>query len=297
MSEKLLIFGLGISGRALYRKLQDKNIIGFIDNNIELENTTFNELPVYHTSKIKELDFDKIALSGVWINSMIFQLKNEYNISDKKILHVPDNEVKFSSFSRAKHTDLIMKNIYEITTQKNIDCYVIGSSLATLFRKKNLSDVADVDLFLSSQNDGKLFYKTLIENNFFKDYKIDKVLYTKDEVFVKKGDIKKIVIQSYCDRTKEETAIVDISIADDCKDNYFVRHGENYIYIPKKFCKGYRYIDYKGIKVQIPKFAEDYLDLLYGKGWIIPPKKWDQSDYGNLMTKVEANAYKMSQDG
>jgi len=297
MNEKILIFGLGVSGRALYRMFENKNIIGFIDNNKLIDGTKFNDTTVYHISKLKELNFDKIALSGVWINSMLKQLEEEYHIPKEKILQVSDNEVEFSSFLRSEMTDLIVENIYKITQKLNQNCYVIGSSLATLFREKDLACVADVDTFLTSQNNANKFYEALLGEEFFKEFKIDKVLYDKDEVFVKKGDIKKIVIQSICDRSEDEPAIVDVSIADDCKDNYFVRHGENYIYIPKKFCDGYRYIDYKNIKVQIPKYAEDYLDLLYGKGWIVPPKKWDQSDYGNLMSEDEALMYKLENNG
>jgi hypothetical protein len=292
MAEKIVIFGLGVSGRALYRMLEDKNIVAFIENNKSLDETSFKGTPVFHISKLNKLDFDKIALSGVWINSMLNQLEDEYNIPKEKILQIPDNEVKFSSLVRSEMTDLIVENIYKITKKLNQNCYVIGSSLATLFRNKDLSCVADVDTFLTSQNDAKFFYETLINEEFFKGFRIEKVLYDKDEVFVKRGDIKKIVIQSICDRGEDEPAIIDVSIADYYKENYFVRHGENYIYIPKKFCEGYRYIDYKGIKVQIPKYSEEYLDLLYGKGWIIPPKKWDQSDYGNLMTENEARKYK-----
>lgn len=297
MSENIVIFGLGVSGRALYRMLGNKNIIAFIENNKSLDGTNFKGTPIFHISKLKELNFDKIALSGIWINSMLKQLKDEYNIPEEKILQIADNEVEFSSLLRSEMTDTIVENIYKITLRLNQNCYVIGSSLATLFRKKDLACVADVDTFLTSQNDAQDFYEELLREEFFKDLKIDKILYDKDEVFVKKGDIKKIVIQSICDRTVEEPAIVDVSIADDCGENYFVRHGENYIYIPKKFCEGYRYINYKNIRVQIPKYAEDYLDLLYGKGWLIPPKKWDQSDYGNLMTEQEALIYKVKNNG
>jgi len=292
MNEKILIFGLGVSGRAIYRKLKDQNIIGFVDNNKDLEGTTFDGIPIYSLSKLEIISFDKIALGGVWINSMIMQLKNDYQIKDEQLLLIADGDVEFSSIIRAENTDLIVKNIYNITKKESMNCYVIGSSLATLFRNKDLSSVADVDVFLTSQEEAVLFFEQLVNSSFFRNHLITKVLYEKDEVFVKKDYIKKIVIQSQSNKSEDEPAIVDISIANDFKENYFVRHGENYIYIPKELCEGYRFFDYKNIEVQIPKFAEKYLDLLYGVGWIVPPKKWDQSDYGNLMTNEEVISLK-----
>ncbi|EQB39187.1 hypothetical protein M947_08510 [Sulfurimonas hongkongensis] len=292
--EKILIFGVGVAGRALYRELNSThNIIGFIDNNKRLDGTKYNNKKIHSLDKLPLLSFDKIAITGIWVNSMKNQLQS-LNIKDSKIMEIADNAINFSTQSRTKETDNIMKNISQIFTDNKIDYYIIGSSLATLFRNKDLSSVADVDLFLTSQKDAISFYDFITTSPLFKEYDIEKVLYLEDEILVKKGDIKKIIISSKSIKAQEEPSIIDISIADFLDEKYMVRHGVNYIYIPKNLCEGLRYHKYKDLELQIPFLAEDYLCLLYGKNWIIPPKKWDQSDYGNLLSPVEVQKLKES---
>lgn len=297
LNEKILIFGIGVAGRAIYRKLNHThNIVGFIDNNKDLDGTKYADKNIYSLDKLSTIDFDKIAIAGIWLNSMKQQLKL-LNISDSQIMQIPDNTIDFSSQNRVETTDNIMKNISGICSSANMLYYVIGSSLATLFRNKDLSCVADVDLFLTSQKDANIFYDLITNNDNFKNYSITKVLYDTDEILVKQGDIKKIVISSIIDKSEEEASIVDVGVADLLDDKYMVRHDKNYIYVPKEMCDGVRYYNYKDLKLQIPYLAEDYLSLLYGKNWIIPPKKWDQSDYGNLLTPQEVFKLKSDLDG
>lgn len=287
LNEKILIFGVGVAGRAIYRKLNPThNIVGFIDNNKDLDGTKYHNKNIYSLDKIQTIDFDKVAVSGVWINSMEKQLK-DLGINSDRVMLIPDNTIDFSSQNRVETTDQIMKHVSNICSSANMLYYIIGSSLATLFRNKDLSCVADVDLFLTSQKDANIFYDLVSKNDNFKNYSITKVIYETDEILVKQGDIKKIVISSIIDKSEEEASIVDVGVADLLGDKYMVRHDKNYIYVPKQMCDGVRYYNYKDFKLQIPYLAEDYLSLLYGKNWIIPPKKWDQSDYGNLLTPQE----------
>jgi hypothetical protein len=293
--DQVLIFGIGVAGRAIYRQIKSThNVIGFIDNNKKLDGTKYDEKVIYHPKRLSNIEFDKIVMSGVWVESMLKQLE-ELGIPKSKILHIPDNSIDFSSDKRVETTDDIMRNVSDVCKNLKINSYVIGSSLATLFRDKDLSCVADVDLFLTSQDDAKVFYKAISNNKDFQNYEITNVLYTQDEILANKGDIKKVIITSKVLKSEEEASIVDVSIADFFDDKYMVRHGENYIYIPKALCYGERYHNYKNMQLQIPFLAEDYLSLLYGENWIVPPKKWDQSDYGNLLTQEQMLALKNKQ--
>ena len=286
--EKILIFGVGVAGRALYRKLKAESyeIIGFLDNNPNLKNTFYGDVKIFDVNDIKLLKFDKIVISGIWVKSMLQQLKH-LNVHDKNILHIKDSVMNFSSSSRVETTDYIMKSISNICKNKKMNSYIIGSSLATLFRGKDLSCVADVDIFLCSQEDAKLFLTTINNSPQFEKLQIDTVLYSQDDLLAKKGAVRKIVISSNVNIVEEEASIIDVSIANPLNEQYMVRHNENYIRVPKNLCEGTRYFKYKNLELQIPNLAEEYLCLLYGENWIIPPEKWDQSDYGNLMTPSE----------
>lgn len=285
----VIIFGVGIAGRAIYRTLKDdKNItiVGFIDNNNSIHNTNYDNKPIFNPDNITSINFDKIIIAGVWYDTMIAQLC-DLGISNNKIWKFDDKDTSFNSSTRIKQTDYIVSNIYQVTKLLSINCYMIGSSLATLFRKRDLSSVADVDTFMLSQKDGENFYNYIINNRKFKDYEIIKILFEEDTLIEKKDTIKKIIIKSKHNINNEEPTILDISIAT-CFDNkYLITYTENYLFIPKVFCTQYRTFSYKNIDIQIPTDAEKYLQLGYGDDWIVQPKSWAESDYGNLITPSE----------
>jgi Predicted nucleoside-diphosphate sugar epimerases len=65
MSEKnIVIFGVGIYGRAVYRKIKklpDRyNIIAFIDNDTSKNNTSFDDVSIHSPEDIKLLEYDEI---------------------------------------------------------------------------------------------------------------------------------------------------------------------------------------------------------------------------------------------
>ncbi len=287
MKEKIIIFGVGCAGRAIYRSLNNSNIVGFVDNNHSIVGTYFDGKPIYSFKDLEFVDYDKIALSGVWIDSMLEQLYS-MDIPDEKILRVPDYDVKFSSNERDVTTDLLMEKLVHIFEELKLPYYVIGSSLATLFRGKNLSTVADVDIFLTSQNDANIMLEYLSKMGIDTHYDVIINRHMSDTPFERKGNILRIIMKSKSVSNIEEPAIVDISVASDFGENYFVMHGDKYIYIPKAMCVGERLFNYKSnLQIKIPFLSEDYLSLLYGEDWIKPPVKWDQSDYGNLLTVEE----------
>lgn len=284
MNEKIIIFSLGVTARAIYRKLKNehKNVICFVDNNPNLDGTTYDNLPIYLPEKLLTLDFDKIVYGGVWINDIANQIKS-LNIDIEKTLFIGDDVLSYSTPSRIETTDTLVEVVSGILKSNNIVYKIGGSSLLCLFRGDNLSKMTDVDMFVTSQNDANKAYELFEQNSDLNKFSIQKVIYPENKPLNKKGDIDKIIIRSLDNIIDVEPTIIDINIANTLNENYIIDHGKDYLYFPKKIIDGTRFKNYKNIELSIPFVAEDFLKLLYGENWIVPVKKWSQTDYGNLI--------------
>lgn len=280
----IVIFGIGIAGRAIFRQLQhEHNIVGFIENNSSLHGTLFNNIRIYAVEDIKDLAFDKIAISGVWIDSMEKQLL-DLNISKDKIWLIEDSSLQFSTQDRIENTDSIVREFAQLMEQNDISYCIEGSSLLCLLREQNLSDVPDVDILIKSQNDLERIWDLINANELLKQNQLIKVIYKEDRILTKKGEIDKIIIKSNSNPSQTEPTVLDINLAVDIGKHYIMDYEENYyLYFNKEFVDGKNYFDYKNMKLLIPNNAQEYAKLLYGENWKIPAKKWSFKDYGNLL--------------
>jgi len=285
---KIVIFGIGVAGRAMYRFLkQNHNIVGFVENNSELHNTLFNNIFIYPVEDIKNLDFDRIALGGVWLEDMKNQLFR-LNIKEEKIWVIDDNLFLYSSENRVKVTDIFIKEFSNIMRNTDISYFVDGSSLLCLLRNQDLSNAQDIDIMVKSCEDLNKIYSMIKDNKIFKEHQVIKVEYPKNTLISKKGELQKIVIKSNSDSANTEPVILDITALIEIKDYYFLSYASDYfLYYDKEHIEGENYFEYKGIPLLIPYYEDKFLELLYGKNWITPATKWSYLDYGNILNNQE----------
>ena len=281
---KIIIFGIGIAGRAIYRQLQHEHeIVGFIENNKNLHGTFYDQIPIYAVEELTQLSFDKIAMSGVWIESMEEQLL-KLNISKNLMWLIEDSSLEFSSQDRTETTDNIVKEFVQIMKENSISYCIEGSSLLCLLRGQNLSAVPDVDILIKSQNDLEKIWQLINENESLKQNQLIKIIYKEDRILNKKGEIDKIIIKSNSNSVQTEPTVLDINLAVDIGKYYIMDYeSDYYLYFNKEYVDGENYFDYKGMKLLIPYNALEYVKLLYGENWKIPAKKWSFKDYGNLL--------------
>jgi hypothetical protein len=284
---KIVIFGIGISGRAIYRKLKDEHtIVNFIDNNPDLENTTYDNIEILSVNNVVNIDFDKIAIGGVWFEDMKKQLLN-LDISKDKIWFIEDDALNFSTDTRDKITTNILKSLVDIFNKKNISYCMEGSSLLCLLRKQKLSDVSDVDILVKSQDDLEIIWQDIQQDKELMKYHLTKRTYKEDKILTKKGQIDKIVIKSKLDSSLEEPTVIDINFIIDIGKYYILDYMHDYFYINKEYIDGENIFVYQDIPLLIPSQPEKYAELIYGKNWRIPAKKWSYKDYGNLINSQE----------
>ena len=136
---KVVIFGTGAAGRAIYRVIKDKDdIVAFIDNSPSKINTFYKGIKIIAPAELKKLNFDAVLIGGVWADEMSAQLLN-LGISKEKIKLIDDKDISYSTDNRAKTTNYYVKSLVGILDELGYDYFIDGSGLLSILRKRELS--------------------------------------------------------------------------------------------------------------------------------------------------------------
>lgn len=274
---KVVIFGTGAAGRAIYRVIKDKDdIVAFIDNSPSKINTFYKGIKIIAPAELKKLSFDAVLIGGVWADEMSAQLLN-LGISKEKIKLIDDKDISYSTDNRAKTTNYYVKSLVGILDELGYDYFIDGSGLLSILRKRELSVVSDVDIMLFENKSLSNLANMLPQ--VFPELNIEILYCQKDYATRKKGDIFDIIISD----NSEEKMVLDINAYDKYKNFYTLPYNEKYFYIPKEFLDELISLDYKDFKLKAPKRYDEYLSLVYGKNYLEIPKQFLANDYGNLV--------------
>lgn len=274
---KVVIFGTGAAGRAIYRAIKDKDdIVAFIDNSPSKINTFYKGIKIIAPAELKKLSFDAVLIGGVWADEMSAQLLN-LGISKEKIKLIDDKDISYSTDNRAKTTNYYVKSLVGILDELGYDYFIDGSGLLSILRKRELSVVSDVDIMLFENKSLSNLANMLPQ--VFPELNIEIRYCQKDYAARKKGDIFNIIISD----NSEEKMVLDINAYDKYKNFYTLPYNEKYFYIPKEFLDELISLDYKDFKLKAPKRYDEYLSLVYGKNYLEIPKQFLANDYGNLV--------------
>lgn len=274
---KVVIFGTGAAGRAIYRVIKDKDdIVAFIDNSPSKINTFYKGIKIIAPAELKKLNFDAVLIGGVWADEMSAQLLN-LGIDKEKIKLIDDKDISYSTDNRAKTTNYYVKSLVGILDELGYDYFIDGSGLLSILRKRELSVVSDVDIMLFENKSLSNLANML--PRVFPELNIEIRYCQKDYAARKKGDIFNIIISD----NSEEKMVLDINAYDKYKNFYTLPYNEKYFYIPKEFLDELISLDYKDFKLKAPKRYDEYLSLVYGKNYLEIPKQFLANDYGNLV--------------
>ena len=274
---KVVIFGTGAAGRAIYRAIKDKDdIVAFIDNSPSKINTFYKGIKIIAPAELKKLNFDAVLIGGVWADEMSAQLLN-LGISKEKIKLIDDKDISYSTDNRSKTTNYYVKSLVGILDELGYDYFIDGSGLLSILRKRELSVVSDVDIMLFENKSLSNLANMLPQ--VFPELNIEIRYCQKDYAARKKGDIFNIIISD----NSEEKMVLDINAYDKYKNFYTLPYNEKYFYIPKEFLDELISLDYKDFKLKAPKRYDEYLSLVYGKNYLEIPKQFLANDYGNLV--------------
>lgn len=279
--KKAIIFSVGFTGRAIYRKAKSEyEIIGFIDNNKNISGTKYDNITIYHVDELKNLDFDIILLGGIWHSQMSEQLLS-LGVSSEKIIKVARQDFSYSTNDREKATDEAMKKLDEFLQANNVKYVIHSSSLISILRQHSLSYAADVDIAIFQYENLEFLKDNLAK--YLPQYDIKIVYFDKDTIISKKGDIRQIAISDNSD----EKISFDIFCLFPYDNYLFETFLDKFFYFNKSLFQDIIRYQYKDFYLSIPKLYDEMLTHMYGKNYIIPPQTWSNNDYKNLITREE----------
>ena len=283
--DKIVVFGTGNAGRAIYKKFsKEHEIVAFIDNNKDMIGKKYKNIPVFSPNEWQNLEFDYIAYSGIWHKQMKNQLE-KLNLSSDKIKHIPENELIYTSQTRQEAVDEAVKKLDDFLTLNKINYFIEGSSALYLLRGKPLSCAADVDFFLTSYDDFMVLEKAL--PNILPDFNIRLRKYEATNELQKSGQTNHIIL------TNDKEVVIDIGVYYEYKNYWLTSCGNDgrlYFYMPKEIMEaGILRKNYNGFNINLPFKYDEYFTQVYGKDYLQIPKSWSGSDYKNIISFEDLN--------
>lgn len=272
--EKIVIFGTGNAGRAIYRAFKDSKeckIVAFIDNNKDMVGKNYEGIPVFAVDEYKKLEFDYIAYSGVWHKQMRAQL-NKLGIDENKIKHISEAGLVYANKDEEKAIDDAVKRLDKYLLLKNINYFIVGSAGINVLRGRSFACSSDVDFYVLEYDQ----LETLAKDNSFGSPII--YYFQDNDVLYKKDLIKRINICG-----------VDIGCYHEYGDYRITDYDNNkFFYMPKYiFEAGIIRKKYKDFELNMLAKYDEYFSLIYGKNYMQIPKSWSEDDYGNLVSASE----------
>ena len=257
MKKKIVIFGCGFHGRAVFRKCisfkKKYEIICWVDNDNKKNNKSLFGKKIFKPENLKKIDYDLIILSGRNVDLQKKQIQKITKVKKYRAWGNSQNKPKKKDIiQRDKSLKIILKYMINILEKNKIMYWADSSALLTLCRKENLSIRSDFDISIDVKylQTIKSIFKS---NKYFKFYKI-----------ITSSNKTKLFFESKNDSLEYEPAIVDICFKIFTKKRYVYNYGN----LSKKYPKSFfvNFINYKhlGLIIKIPSFYKKYLIYLYG---------------------------------
>jgi len=296
--ERVLIFGFGYHGRAVYRLLDRKiyDIVGFIDNLSTITPSAedgayalypgaidgkFDDTNIYHIKNINHIDFDKVIISGPFMDDMIRQLKDEFIIDQKKILIMGRSDLTLNSIALEKKEKKLCEMLHyfiNLSTKEDIDYWMCYSSLLALKRGEEFAKFSDIDICVMSEQIPLIFDLLNKDSGL---YDITTAKYESSTKYWKKGDVHAIAMSERTDIVISEPAKIDIIALRKNHDKVFVPGWGAMQVFPFSCFDGCSTIRRFNIDISVPVNAEECLRLLYGENWKVPVERWQHKNYLN----------------
>jgi len=281
--KKTLVFGASVGGSNFMKNSQsEREYLAFVDNDLQKENSSFNNLKIISPSSIKNYIYDEIVVASYWAMSIKKQLICEYGIEEDKI-YVPPKEMLMDIAQPFldKHTLQFARDIISLFSSQailhNIPLYINNGTLLGIVRDNDiLSWDTDIDFAIleecAKNIDMEKFILNTLQNLENIQYKITKVFNINNRILSYKIDFKKDGLLQF------PLSIEYMDIKDDFVIE-LVSLGQ--FKAPKKHILNLTTMTFNNSQVYIPQDVKEYLKYIYGSDWKTPKKNISFTDYNN----------------
>lgn len=269
-----ILFGAGGGGENALSllKLEGCNISAIVDNDLKKHNTFLDEIPIYAPAKLNcDLIFDKILIASGYSKSILAQLA-QYNISQERIIVLPQYYLKSNRFSDQVLYSLawdFIVSFSKIMSNLNIRYWLDYGTLLGVVRDNDLIPW-DSDLDFCILDDNKSYF---INSFSFISEHISSTIGCDVKIELIKGvecEHSRVFIS--CNR---DNVILDIDVFIKFNFSDFVclevmdrverYDAEHYVTVD--------FLNVKGIYLPVPNKYDQYLTRVYGS-WCVANKEW-----------------------
>lgn len=279
------IFGAGSAGLSALEQLKKQHtIMGFIDNNPDLQGSKISGVIVYSPEHLLSSDYP-VFIASEYYEQIVQQLES-LGIEKQRIFATPSHFLKPVSLQGEMEALalVILKCLCEQFELANLDYHIDAGTLLGMMREGKLIPWDDdLDLALDANNISRFesLLPTLLdalENSTGKGWKVNK--YKTSNGF---GNVPMNAVRSFKFTCAEEQQVptVDVFIkyrnlqySDYCLASRGIRMPAIYSLTTEQKSLG-------GMILRVPVDAEGYLCYHYGEGWRIPNPNWSLADLNN----------------
>lgn len=282
--KKLVLFGAGQGAKAYIKQLKaNEQVIAVCDNDSVKHGSFFASYPVISPSQLTDLEFDQLVITTQWFQEVRQQLTEHYQIA-AELLHVPD---KHQLKSAAPFTDAATHQLArdslcllsEMAEQHQVHLVADFGTLLGLIRNQDIL-AWDDDIDFAAVPSEQIAVLELLK------------LFIEQQSPLVKWHLTQLVDQqqnvaSYTLSLKERNyQPFDISVCFRRIENNKSVHlaSLGMWYAPASHFEDTEHLEWRGVAVQIPSNATDYLAFVYGADWQQEKKTMAIGDYAHTQS-------------
>lgn len=299
VAKKILVFGTGVAGQRAFeyfKPLLEFDQLGWLDNNNDKQGQLFQGLPIYAPTQLTELNFDLIIIASSFHTEIKTQLTEKLGITASCIQNIPAHVLKGTGdLSQPERLDFareLMLNLCQLFNEHQIPYYIDHGTLLGLYRDGDLLPWDnDIDFAIDAEYLAKaqqLLWDKLPQLT-LKNCRLNQWTMTAAYDYIKMPGseqyCKRIIkVYEHSDDPVSKAFNADLIVKYKDGEQRYWLVGATVLNAPDSFTKTTIPFDFYGIQVQIPKYTEEYLTVLYND-WKTPVKRWDHSMYSNIKGK------------
>lgn len=284
------MFGAGSGGAVFLKNIRDGEfnveIVAVADNNKTKQGRKFHGLTVIEPKKIRELEYDAIVITSIFVNQIREQLIKELKVDEKKI-EVPLKELMKTSYMSKPFEDPVTREtarktlfyILGIFESNNITYFINHGTLLGIVRDDDIipwDDDIDITIYEQDMKNALSYLKRSFQNL---DYKTEQVQYSGTAIYQNNKTLTAINISAK--RIVDGMTVHEFSI-----DVQPVTFEKDMAIMPNTYAPAYHFtktetIEFKGRSVTVPFEYKKYLEFSYGD-WNVPKKNMTCMDIMNL---------------